>query len=111
MPAEETFSAKGLNIDCNPVTAPDLMYIAASLLYYPDHFMTYRYTGNGTWDTSVLYVQVTGTDARQRHFNDGIIRTFQDRFPFPDQTEMVFSHIRVCKHIFCKYDRIITNIS
>ena len=72
VPAEKAFPAEGLHIHGDPVSRPDLMYIASDLFDYPDHFMSDSNARNCTWYTAVLYVYVACADAPEGYPHYGV---------------------------------------
>ena len=71
-PAEETLSAKGLDIHGHPVTRLDCSNIGTHLFHHTNHLMPNGYSGYRTWYATVFNMKIARTNATQSHSYDSV---------------------------------------
>ena len=71
-PAEETLSAKGLDIHGHPVTRLDYSNIGTHLFHHTNHLMPNGYSGYRTWYATMFDMKIARTDTTQSHTYDSV---------------------------------------
>ena len=78
-PAEITLTAESFYIYGNTVSLFKLFYRFPGLLHYAHKLMSQYGSRHSPWDSSVLYMDITGTDGGKGYPYDGILRIRQRR--------------------------------
>ena len=96
MLAEKAFATKSFHVNRHTVAGLHGGDLLAYLFYNAYHLMPYGNARHGTRDTSMLDMQIAGTDTSQRDAHHGITGAFQFRHGFFYQRKMSVLHIGIC---------------
>ena len=100
MLTEKTFTAKSFYINDNPITRLHQSDISPRLFYNTHHFMSYCDTRNRTWNTSMFYMQITGTNTAKGNTYNSVTSIFQLRFRLLYKFKFTLFNIGICQHSF-----------
>ena len=109
--AEEAVAAEGFHIHRHPVTGPDRGDGPAHLVHDAHHLMAHGDPGHRPGHRAVLDVQVTGADAAQRHFDDGVPIVQQYGLGLFHQFKQSLSDIGIGEHIPNPFPALFPGIS
>ena len=100
MLAIEAFAAECLHVYRHSIAYPHTFNVGTYFFYYSHHLVTNGNARHSPWHTTMLDMQVAGTDTAQRNA-DYSVGTFQKlRLRFLYQGKLTFFYICICFHLF-----------
>ena len=98
MLAEKALPAESFNIHRYSVTWLDGINSRSNLFYNADHFVTNCDAGDCARHTTMLDMQITGTDAGQSYLHDSIFFVYQNRLGLFSKFEFPVINVSITKH-------------